>query len=163
MKKITIALMITLFAAFGAAAQSQKTVVAYFSATGTTKAVAEKLAKENKADLYRIEPKDVYTEADLDWRDKQSRSSLEMKDKMSRPELKKSKSLAAYDVIYIGYPIWWNLAPRVINTFIEQASLEGKTVIPFATSGGSTIENSVKVLKSTYPAVKWQDGLLLNE
>lgn len=163
MKKITIALMITLFAAFGAAAQSQKTVVAYFSATGTTKAVAEKLAKENKADLYRIEPKDVYTEADLDWRDKQSRSSLEMKDKKSRPELKKSKSLAAYDVIYIGYPIWWNLAPRVINTFIEQASLEGKTVIPFATSGGSTIENSVKVLKSTYPAVKWQDGLLLNE
>lgn len=163
MKKITIALMITLFAAFGAAAQSQKTVVAYFSATGTTKAVAEKLAKENKADLYRIEPKDVYTEADLDWRDKQSRSSLEMKDKKSRPELKKSKSLAAYDVIYIGYPIWWNLAPRVINTFIEQASLEGKTVIPFATSGGSTIDNSVKVLKSTYPAVKWQDGLLLNE
>lgn len=163
MRKITIALMITLFATLGAGAKTQKTVVAYFSATGTTKAVAEKLAKEYKADLFRIEPKDAYTDADLDWRDKQSRSSLEMKDKKSRPELKKSKSLASYDVIYIGYPIWWNLAPRVINTFIEQASLEGKTVIPFATSGGSTIENSVKVLNSTYPAVNWQAGMLLNE
>lgn len=163
MRKITIALMITLFATLGAGAKTQKTVVAYFSATGTTKAVAEKLAKEHKADLFRIEPKDAYTDADLDWRDKQSRSSLEMKDKKSRPELKKSKSLASYDVIYIGYPIWWNLAPRIINTFIEQASLEGKTVIPFATSGGSTIENSVKVLNSTYPAVTWQAGMLLNE
>lgn len=163
MRKITIALMITLFATLGAGAKTQKTVVAYFSATGTTKAVAEKLAKEHKADLFRIEPKDAYTDADLDWRDKQSRSSLEMKDKKSRPELKESKNLSAYEVIYIGYPIWWNLAPRIINTFIEQASLEGKTVIPFATSGGSTIENSVKVLNSTYPAVNWQAGMLLNE
>ena len=163
MRKITIALMITLFAALSAGAKTQKTVVAYFSATGTTKAVAEKLAKEHKADLFRIEPKDAYTDADLDWRDKQSRSSLEMKDKKSRPELEKSKSLAAYDVIYIGYPIWWNLAPRVINTFIEQASLDGKTVIPFATSGGSTIENSVKVLKASYPAINWQDGMPLND
>ena len=143
-------------------AQTKKTVVTYFSATGTTEAVAKQLAKDNKADLYAIEPAEKYTAADLDWHDKKSRSSVEMNDKNARPALKSKKSLAKYDVIYIGYPIWWGVAPRIINTFIEQAELEGKTVIPFATSGGSGIEKSVSEFKTAYPNVKWQKGMLKN-
>ena len=143
-------------------AQTKKTVVAYFSATGTTEAVAKQLAKDNKADLYAIEPAEKYTAADLDWHDKKSRSSVEMNDKNARPALKSKKSLAEYEVIYIGYPIWWGVAPRIINTFIEQAELDGKTVIPFATSGGSGVEKSVTELKASYPNVKWQKGMLKN-
>lgn len=143
-------------------AQTKKTVVTYFSATGTTEAVAKQLAIDNKADLYAIEPAEKYTAADLDWHDKKSRSSVEMNDKNARPALKSKKSLAKYDVIYIGYPIWWGVAPRIINTFIEQAELDGKTVIPFATSGGSGIEKSVSEFKTAYPNVKWQKGMLKN-
>ena len=143
-------------------AQTKKTVVTYFSATGTTEAVAKQLAIDNKADLYAIEPAEKYTAADLNWHDKKSRSSVEMNDKNARPALKSKKSLAKYDVIYIGYPIWWGVAPRIINTFIEQAELEGKTVIPFATSGGSGIEKSVSEFKTAYPNVKWQKGMLKN-
>lgn len=143
-------------------AQTKKTVVTYFSATGTTETVAKQLAKDNKADLYAIEPAEKYTAADLDWHDKKSRSSVEMNDKNARPALKSKKSLAKYDVIYIGYPIWWGVAPRIINTFIEQAELDGKTVIPFATSGGSGIEKSVSEFKTAYPKVKWQKGMLKN-
>ena len=143
-------------------AQTKKTVVAYFSATGTTEAVAKQLAKDNKADLYAIEPAEKYTAADLDWHDKKSRSSVEMNDKNARPALKSKKSLAEYDVIYIGYPIWWGVAPRIINTFIEQAELDGKTVFPFATSGGSGVEKSVSEFKAAYPKVKWQKGMLKN-
>ncbi len=143
-------------------AQSKKTVVAYFSATGTTDTDAKQLAKEHNATLYAIEPAKKYTAADLNWHDKQSRSSVEMNDKKSRPALKSKKSLAEFDVIYLGYPIWWGVAPRIINTFIEQAKLDGKTVIPFATSGGSGIEKSVSELKATYPKVKWQKGMLKN-
>ena len=143
-------------------AQTKKTVVTYFSATGTTEAVAKQLAIDNKADLYAIEPAEKYTAADLDWHDKKSRSSVEMNDKNARPALKSKKSLAKYDVIYIGYPIWWGVAPRIINTFIEQAELDGKIVIPFATSGGSGIEKSVSEFKTAYPNVKWQKGMLKN-
>ena len=143
-------------------AQTKKTVVTYFSATGTTEAVAKQLAIDNKADLYAIEPAEKYTAVDLDWHDKKSRSSVEMNDKNARPALKSKKSLAKYDVIYIGYPIWWGVAPRIINTFIEQAELDGKTVIPFATSGGSGIEKSVSEFKTAYPNVKWQKGMLKN-
>ena len=143
-------------------AQTKKTVVTYFSATGTTEAVAKQLAIDNKADLYAIEPAEKYTAADLNWHDKKSRSSVEMNDKNARPALKSKKSLAKYDVIYIGYPIWWGVAPRIINTFIEQAELDGKTVIPFATSGGSGIEKSVSEFKTAYPNVKWQKGMLKN-
>ena len=143
-------------------AQTKKTVVTYFSATGTTEAVAKQLAIDNKADLYAIEPAEKYTAADLNWHDKKSRSSVEMNDKNARPALKSKKSLVKYDVIYIGYPIWWGVAPRIINTFIEQAELEGKTVIPFATSGGSGIEKSVSEFKTAYPNVKWQKGMLKN-
>lgn len=153
---------IVIMTTLGLSAQTKKTVVAYFSATGTTEAVAKQLAKEKKAALYAIEPAKKYTAADLDWRDRQSRSSVEMNNKNARPALKSKKSLAEYDVIYLGYPIWWGVAPRIINTFIEQAKLEGKTVIPFATSGGSGVEKSVSELKAAYPNVKWQKGMLKN-
>ena len=151
-----------LLCGFSVAKAQDSVIVAYFSATGTTEAAAKQLAKDNKADLYAIEPAEKYTAADLDWHDKKSRSSVEMNDKNARPALKSKKSLAKYDIIYIGYPIWWGVAPRIINTFIEQAELDGKTLIPFATSGGSGIEKSVSELKAAYPKVKWQNGLLKN-
>lgn len=160
--KNLIAILIVAMATLSLSAQTKKVVVAYFSATGTTEAVAKGIAKEKNAVLYAIEPAKKYTAADLDWRNKKSRSSVEMNDKNARPALKSKKSLAEYDVIYIGYPIWWDVAPRIINTFIEQAKLDGKTVIPFATSGGSGIEKSVSELKAAYPKVKWQKGILKN-
>ena len=104
-----------------------------------------------------------YTSADLDWNDKRSRSSVEMNDPKSRPAIKgRKENIADYDVIFIGYPIWWDLAPRIINTFIESHDLKGKTVIPFATSGGSTLAGSAAALKKTYPALNWREGRLLN-
>ncbi len=104
-----------------------------------------------------------YTSADLDWNDKRSRSSVEMNDSKARPAIKGSKeNIADYDVVFIGYPIWWNLAPRIINTFIESHDLKGKTVIPFATSGGSSLAGSAAALKKTYPALNWKEGRLLN-
>ena len=114
-------------------------------------------------EVYAITPAKPYTDADLDWRDKQSRSSVEMNDPKARPEIKAvSVNVRQYDYIFLGYPIWWNLAPRTVNSFIEAADLTGKTVIPFATSGSSTIANSVAVLKKSYPKIKWQTGKLLN-
>ena len=105
----------------------------------------------------------AYTEADLDWRNDKSRSSVEMKDPKARPALKgMMKDLTGYDVVFIGYPIWWDAAPRVINTFIESHDLKGKRLIPFATSGSSGIEESVKALRKSYPDLKWSDGRLLN-
>lgn len=145
------------------AAKASKTLVAYFSATGTTAAAAEKLAKVTGGELYQISPEKSYTSADLDWHNKQSRSSVEMNDPKSRPALKgKKENIASYDVIYIGYPIWWGIAPTIIKTFIESHNLKGKTVIPFATSGGSGISKSVEDLKKTYPDLNWKEGKLLN-
>ena len=138
-------------------------LVAYFSATGTTARAAEKLADVTGGELYSITPVESYTSADLDWNDKQSRSSVEMKDPKSRPALKgKKENIADYDVVFIGYPIWWDLAPRVVNTFIESHNLKGKTVIPFATSGGSTLAGSASALKRSYPSLNWKEGRLLN-
>lgn len=140
-----------------------KILVAYFSATGTTTRAAEKVAQATGGELFAITPARPYTNADLDWHDKQSRSSVEMNDPKSRPALKDQKeNIADYDVIFIGYPIWWDLAPRVINTFIESHDLKGKTVIPFATSGGSSLTGSAAALKKTYPALNWKEGRLLN-
>ena len=128
---------------------NHKILVAYFSATGTTARVAERLAKA--------------ANADLDWHDRQSRSSVEMNDPKSRPAIKNVKeNIADYDVIFLGYPIWWDLAPRVVNTFLESLDMKGRTVIPFATSGGSSITNSVATLKRTYPELNWKEGRLLN-
>ena len=140
-----------------------RVLVAYFSATGTTAQAAAKLADMTGGDLYVITPEKPYTSADLDWHDRQSRSSLEMNDPKSRPALAgKPLDTADYSVIYIGYPIWWDQAPRIINTFIESHDLKGKTIAPFATSGGSGIGNSIKKLKADYPALNWAEGKLLN-
>ena len=140
-----------------------KVLVAYFSATGTTEDVAEKIAAVTGGELHEIAPEQAYTDADLNWNDKKSRSSVEMNDSKVRPELKGLKeNVQDYDIVFIGYPIWWNLAPRIINTFIEKHDLKGKVLVPFATSGGSGINNSVNVLKKTYPDLKWENGRLLN-
>lgn len=143
--------------------KQQKILVTYFSATGTTQALAEQIAAATGGELYAIEPQVAYTAADLDWTDKQSRTSVEMSDPLTRPALKTTKdNISEYDVIYIGYPIWWNVAPHIINTFIESHELTGKTIIPFATSGGSSIEPSVEALRTTYPTLNIEDGKLLN-
>ena len=140
-----------------------KILVAYFSATGTTERVAGEIAEATGGQLYEIVPEKGYTSADLNWNDDRSRSSLEMNNPQSRPALGGSPvDVAAYGVVFIGYPIWWDQAPRIVNTFIESHDLKGKTVIPFATSGGSGISNSVEVLKKTYPGLNIQEGKLLN-
>ncbi len=113
-------------------------LVAYFSATGTTKKVAEALAEAIGADIYEIEPEVLYTAEDLDWQDLSSRSSVEMNDPKSRPALEgKADNIDEYDRIFVGFPIWWYTAPRIINSFLEQQDLSGKVIIPFATSGSS--------------------------
>ena len=131
-----------------------KSIVTYFSASGVTEAAAKKLAQEVQGDLYEIAPKEKYTAEDLDWRNKQSRSTLEMTDPAFRPPLAEAvPDLAAYDRVYIGFPIWWGVAPRVVNTFIESAGLEGKQVVIYATSGGSGIEKAVQDIREKYPAL----------
>ena len=140
-----------------------KTLVVYFSATGTTESVAKKLAAVADADIFKIEAANKYSTADLDWTNRSSRSSRENADGTSRPAIvKRSLNVAKYDKIYLGYPIWWNIAPRVVNTFLENYDLSGKIVVPFATSGCSGITNSVDMLKKSYPKIKWQSGRLLN-
>ncbi len=136
-----------------------KILVTYFSASGVTKSVAEKVAKIVNGDLYEIEPKERYTDEDLDWRNKQSRSSLEMKNNESRPEIiLKNIDIDNYDTILIGFPIWWGIAPRVVNTFIESINLNGKTIIPFCTSGGSGMSYCENDLRKTYPNFNWKQG-----
>lgn len=143
--------------------QSNKTLVTYFSVTGTTEKAAKLIVEVTGGTLYEIQPEKEYVTTDLDWHDKSSRSSVEMTNAESRPALKsKPENLADYDIIYIGFPIWWNSAPRIINTFIESNDFAGKVVIPFATSGGSSISNAEKELRETYPDMKWQKGQLLN-
>ena len=140
-----------------------KPLVVYFSATGTTAQAARAIAEATGGTLREIAPRQAYTAADLDWNDRQSRSSVEMNNPQARPALKDAAAdIAAHDVIFIGYPIWWDQAPRVINTFIESRDLKGKTLVPFATSGGSGIANSVKELREAYPGLDWRDGKLLN-
>lgn len=140
-----------------------KTLVAYFSATGTTERAAKMLAEVAGADLYRIEPETPYTTADLDWHDKNSRTSVEMNDPKSRPAIKgRCEQMADYDVVYIGFPIWWYTAPTIINTFVESYDLQGKTLIPFATSGGTDITKTADNLRKAYPNLTWKSGRLLN-
>ena len=142
---------------------NHKVLVAYFSATGVTARAAQKVAEATGGEVYAITPAKPYTDADLDWNDKQSRSSVEMNDPKARPALGGERlDVSDYDVVFIGYPIWWNQAPRLINTFIESHNLKGKTVIPFATSGGSTIAGSAATLKRCYPVLEWKEGRLLN-
>lgn len=144
-------------------AQEHHVLVAYFSATGTTAGVAKTLASVTGGDLFEIVPAQKYTSADLNWNNKQSRSSVEMADPKSRPAVQSKKAdMGDYDVIYLGYPIWWGKAPTIIHTFIESYDWKGKTLVPFATSGGSGIEENVSVLKETYPSLNWKNGRLLN-
>lgn len=141
-----------------------KTLVAYFSATGTTEGVAKMIAIATGGKLYKIQPEKEYSAADLDWTVKTSRCCRENDNPKSRPAiLKSNENINSYDIIYLGYPNWWNMAPRIINSFIESCNLKGKTVIPFSTSGGSGIENSLKILKKDYPSINWQEGKLLNK
>lgn len=157
------ALMLMLTACGQNNKKEMKTLVAYFSATGTTEAVAKDLAEVTGATLYEIKPEVKYTEADLDWRDKTSRSTIEMQDKNSRPAFVKDlKDAETYDVIYIGFPVWWYTAPTIINTFIEAYGFEGKTVVFFATSGGSSIDKANKDFAAAYPKIDWKAGKTLN-
>ena len=142
--------------------EMKRTLIGYFSATGTTKAAAQKLAKEFDADLYEITPKQPYTDADLDWRDKQSRSTIEMQDKSSRPAINgRCENIAQYDTVWIGFPVWWYVAPTIVNTFIEAHDLSGKTLNVFATSGGSPVEPCTAELQKTYPQYTWGQSRLM--
>ena len=140
-----------------------KKLVAYFSASGTTKKTAERLAAAVGADLFEIKPAVPYTHADLDWTNSKSRSTVEMKDPESRPEIaSRCENMDEYDTVYIGFPIWWYVAPTIINTFIESYDLSGKTIIPFATSGGSGMGKTVDVLKKLCPNAGWKKGGIVN-
>lgn len=136
-----------------------KVLVAYFSASGATRKIAEKLAGVVKGDLYEIIPEKPYTDADLNWRDENSRSSIEMNDKLFRPAIEgRIPKFEVYTTIYLGFPIWWYVAPTIINTFLESYDLSGKTIIPFATSGGSGMGNTVDELKPSAIGAKIMDG-----
>lgn len=140
-----------------------KRLVAYFSASGTTKKVAEMIADSAKADLYEITPMIPYTKEDLDWMDKKSRSSIEMSDKKIRPEMVDADpGIHAYDEIFLGFPIWWYVAPTIVNTFLEKYNFSGKKIILFATSGGSGFGNTVKELQSSAPDSTILEGKVWN-
>jgi len=125
-------------------------LVAYFSASGVTKKLSERISKIAGADLHEIVPKEIYTDEDLNWMNENSRSSIEMKNKSFRPEISnKVDNMRDYDTIYVGFPIWWYLAPTIINTFLESYNLTGKTIIPFATSGESLMGNTNEELKNS--------------
>ena len=141
-----------------------KTLVAFFSASGVTRQVAQKLAAAAQADLYEIKPAIPYTQADLNWRDKSSRSSVEMKNLAIRPQLADTDAkIEQYDRILLGYPIWWYMAPTIINTFLESYDFSNKTIVPFATSGGSGFGKTVEALKPCCDkTTKWLPGQMLN-
>lgn len=170
MKKLLIFLISLLTMSVNAQNNNQKsnnmkskTLVAYFSASGTTEKVAKSLAKVAEADLHEIKPAQKYSDADLNWHDKQSRSSVEMADKSSRPAITdKLSNMDDYQTIFVGFPIWWYTCPTIINTFFESYDFSGKTVFLFATSGGSTIDKAVKDLKASYPNINIKSGKLLN-
>ena len=140
-----------------------KTLVAYFSASGVTKSVAERLAKTAGADLFEIEPAKPYTAADLNWNDKNSRSTLEANDPTCRPAIaSKPLELNEYSTIYLGFPIWWYVAPAIIKTFLESQSFAGKMIVLFATSGGSGMGKTAKVLEASAPGATIVPGAILN-
>ena len=138
-------------------------LVAYFSATGATAKAARMLADAVGGELYEIKPAVPYTSADLDWTDKRSRSSVEMNEKQSRPALKDTGApVAGYDVVFLGFPIWWYVAPTIINSFLEAYDFSGKTIVLFATSGGSGLGKSAAGLRPSAPGAKILDGRMLN-
>lgn len=140
-----------------------KTLVAYFSASGVTAKAAEKIAEAIGADLYEIRPQLPYTAKNLDWMNRNSRSSVEMNDPARRPAIAQSlDNMAQYDTILVGFPIWWYVEPRIIDTFLESYDFSGKTMIPFATSGSSGIEKAQQSLQAHCPKAVWEKGQLLN-
>ncbi|MDY5986872.1 flavodoxin [Sporofaciens sp. SGI.106] len=141
----------------------KKKLVAYFSASGTTKKVAEMIASAAEADLYEIVPKQAYSKADLNWMDKKSRSSVEMSDKKYRPEIKDTDAhIERYDEIILGFPIWWYVAPTIINTFLESYDFSDKKIVLFATSGGSGFGNTVRELKPSAESAMIKEGKIFN-
>ena len=140
-----------------------KKLVAYFSASGVTARIAGALAEHAGAELYEIRPAVPYTRADLDWMDKKSRSSMEMNDPSSRPALADtSADIAGHDVIFLGFPVWWYTAPTIIKTFLEAYDFSGKTIVPFATSGGSGLGKTAQTLQEVVPTATVVEGKLLN-
>ena len=136
-----------------------KTLVAYFSASGTTAKVAKKMAEAIGADLFEIKPETPYTGADLNWQNKNSRSSVEMNDRSSRPAIAvKAADMSQYDVVFVGFPVWWYREPSIIDTFMESYDFAGKTVIPFATSGGSGLGDSAANMQKLAKGAKVVDG-----
>lgn len=144
-------------------AQESKVLVAYFSATGTTEGVAEYIANGLNADIYEIVPEDPYTDADLDYNDNNSRTTIEMNDPDARPAISGSvENMGQYDIVFIGYPIWWGDAPRIVSTFVESYDFSGKTIVPFCTSGGSGIGSSASNLEGLTSRAEWLSGRRLN-
>ena len=143
---------------------SKKVLVAVFSASGVTKRVGEEIAKVSGGDFFEIVPKEKYTGADLNYMNKRSRSSIEMNDPSARPEIAGTvEDMDQYDAVIIGFPIWWGLAPRIIETFLESYDFSGKTIVPFCTSGGSGVGRSDSALhKNVSGDVKWAKGVQIN-
>jgi len=143
---------------------SKKILVAVFSASGVTKRVGEEIARISGGDFFEIAPKEAYTTADLDWTNKTSRSTIEMNDPAARPEIANAVSnIGDYDTVIIGFPIWWGVAPRIIDAFLESYDFSGKTIIPFCTSGGSGVGSSDSALHKHVSAdVKWAKGVQIN-
>ena len=136
-----------------------KVLVCFYSASGVTRRKASELAKEAGGDLYEITPKQIYTDEDLNWRNESSRSSIEIKDESYRPEIEDINiDIDSYDTIYVGYPIWWGIAPNVVKTFLDKIDLTNKKIITFCTSGGSALEPSTDDLKKTYPNANIENG-----
>ena len=142
---------------------NKKILVAYFSASGVTASVAKEMAKAMGADLYEIRPVERYTDADLNWMDKKSRSTVEMNDPACRPAIAEpAEHMEQYDTVFVGFPIWWYVEPRIVDTFLESYDFSGKTLIPFATSGGSGIGKAEKSLQDHCPKASWKRGKLVN-
>ena len=142
---------------------SKKMLVAYFSCSGVTKKVSAALADSVGADLYEIAPREPYSAADLNWMDQKSRSTLEMNDPKARPAIAAAvPNMAEYDVVFVGFPIWWYVAPTIINTFLEKYDFTGKKITLFATSGGSGLGNTIKELQPSAPGAEFVEGGLLN-
>lgn len=140
-----------------------KALVAYFSASGVTEGVAKQLAAAANADLFEIAPAEPYSSADLNWMDKKSRSTLEMNDDAARPAMATpAPDLAPYSVVFVGFPVWWYVEPRIIDTFLESADFSGKTIVPFATSGGSGLGRAPQRMAALCPGAKLSTGKMLN-
>ena len=138
-------------------------LVAYFSASGVTERAAKEIARAVGGDLYEIAPAQPYTAADLNWMDKKSRSTLEMNDPACRPAIAEPvRDMDKYDTVFVGFPVWWYVEPRIVDTFLESYDFSGKTVIPFATSGGSGISGAEKSMRERCPKAEWKRGGLLN-